>query len=133
MVYGLRPLALEELGLIGAIREQAARAGRLPVEVSAADIGTLPPAVELAAYRIATEAITDAQRHSTGTEVGVCVRVRTDRLEVVVQDDGSPGSYAPGVGLRSITERAEELGGRSEIVAGLDGWRVSAWIPARGE
>ena len=133
VVYGLRPLALEELGLIGAIREQAARAGRLPVEVSAAEIGTLPPAVELAAYRIATEAITNAQRHSTGTEVGVCVRVRTDRLEVVVQDDGSPGSYAPGVGLRSITERAEELGGRSEIVAGLDGWRVSAWIPARGE
>lgn len=131
VVYGLRPLALEELGLVGAIREQAARASRLPVEVWATEVGALPPAVELAAYRIATEAITNAQRHSTGTEVSVRVSVRDESLTLVVEDDGAPGPHTPGVGLRSITERAEELGGRTEIGAARDGWRVSAWLPAR--
>ena len=49
----------------------------------------------------------------------------------MVQDDGAPPpTYLAGVGLRSIQERAEELGGRTEIHPGADGWRVSAWIPA---
>lgn len=132
VVYGLRPLALEELGLVGAIREQAGRAGRLPVEVTAStELGRLSPALELAVYRIATEAITNAQRHSTGTEVGVWLAAEPEGWELVVQDDGSPPSdFVPGVGLRSIQERAEELGGRSEIRPGPDGWRVRAWIPA---
>lgn len=132
VVYGLRPLALEELGLVGAIREQAARTSRLPVEVRATELGALSPAVELAAYRIVTEAITNAQRHSNGTAVTVCGSVREESLTLVVQDDGSPGPHTPGAGLRSITERAEELGGRTEICSGPDGWRVSAWIPAGG-
>ena len=132
VVYGLRPLALEELGLVGAIREQAARAGRLPVEVTTStDVGALSPAVELAMYRIATEAITNAQRHSVGTEVGVWLAAEPGELHLVVQDDGAPSpAYVAGVGLRSIQERAEELGGRTEIHPGADGWRVSAWIPA---
>lgn len=134
VVYGLRPLALEELGLLGAIEEQAARAGRLPVQVSADPAIGGPamggPAVELAAYRIVCEAITNAQRHSTGTEVGVWLTVENGHLLVVVQDDGTPPEdWAPGVGLRSVRERAEELGGHTEIDAGDDGWRVSAWIP----
>jgi signal transduction histidine kinase len=129
VVYGLRPLALEELGLVGAIREQALKAGRLPVRVSATELGPLPPAVELAAYRIATEAITNAQRHSSGTEVGVRLATRGEHLELVVRDDGVSRPTTPGVGLRSIAERADELSGRAEIVAGEDGWRVSVWIP----
>jgi signal transduction histidine kinase len=132
VVYGLRPLALEELGLVGAVREQAARAGRLPVEVTtSAELGPLSPAVELAVYRIATEAITNAQRHSVGTEIGVSLAAESGELHLVVQDDGAPPpAYLAGVGLRSIQERAEELGGRTEIHPGADGWRVSAWIPA---
>lgn len=132
VVYGLRPLALEELGLVGAIRERAARAGRLPVQVATSDeVGPLSPAVELAVYRIASEAIANAQRHSAGTEVGVWLAAEPGEVQLVVQDDGAPpAAYVAGVGLRSIQERAEELGGRSEIHPGPDGWRVSAWIPA---
>ena len=131
VVYGLRPLALEELGLVGAIEEQAARAGRLPVRVSAApDTFQVSPAVELAAYRIVCEAITNAQRHSIGTEVDVRLTVEDGELQVVIHDDGSPAEgWIPGVGLRSVSERAEELGGRAEIRTGTDGWWVTAWIP----
>ncbi|GAA3635441.1 sensor histidine kinase [Microlunatus ginsengisoli] len=129
VVYGLRPLALEELGLVGAIREQASKAGRLPVSVSATSLGPLPPAVELAAYRIATEAITNAQRHSTGSQVRVQLTSRGEQLELMVRDNGASRPATPGIGLRSITERADELSGRTEIVAGEDGWRVTVWIP----
>lgn len=131
VVYGLRPLALEELGLVGALHEQAARAARLPVQVSAGvDLGSLDPAVELALYRIATESITNAQRHSNGTEVAVWLDAGPDEVQLVVRDNGSPSpGFEAGVGLRSVHERAEELGGRTDIHAGPQGWRVSAWIP----
>ena len=82
-------------------REQVG--SRWQVMTTPAELGPLSPAVELAVYRIATEAITNAQRHSAGTEIGVSLASESGELHLVVQDDGAPPpAYLAGVGLRSI-------------------------------
>lgn len=131
VVYGLRPLALEERGLLGAVRERAASARPLPTTVETpGPLPDLTPAVELAAYRIASEGIANAQRHSRGRRVRVRLEHRPDVLVVAVEDDGgAPDGYRPGVGLRSVVERAEELGGSAEVVAGDTSWRLTAQLP----
>ncbi|MEU8249500.1 sensor histidine kinase [Nonomuraea sp. NPDC048916] len=107
LVYGLRPPALDELGLAGAVEELAGT----PVEV-AGDLDGLPAAVEVAAYRIVQEALTNVRKHASAT--GVTVRLeRAETLRVTVTDDGIglPPDARPGVGLASMRERAAELGG----------------------
>ncbi len=116
VVYELRPPALDELGLAGALREQAARLaagdGGLSVTVSAPDLPPLPAAVEVAAYRIATEALTNVSRHAGARNCGVALSLGDARLAVEVSDDGSGlGAAGTGVGLTSMRERAAELGG----------------------
>jgi signal transduction histidine kinase len=118
IAYGLRPPALDELGLVAAIRQ---RAGRLsapdgrPVTVRidvADDLPALPAAVEVAAYRIAVEAIANAARHSGSTDVALSVQAGASRLRIAVRDGGAAGAvWTPGVGLQSMRERAEQLGG----------------------
>jgi signal transduction histidine kinase len=137
LVFELRPPALDELGLIGALREQAGRfaaagAGNgLTVSVEGPDeLPPLPAAVEVAAYRIAAEAITNAARHSGARQCQVRIRVKRD-LELEISDDGRwrPGAD-DGTGLASMRERAAELGG--ECRAGPSehgGSRVRARIP----
>jgi signal transduction histidine kinase len=125
LVYELRPPALDDLGLVGALRDQAARAasGGLDVRV---EVGTplvaLPAAVEVAVYRVCVEALTNVTRHAQAHRC----RIRLDlehepsrALIAEVIDDGIglvPGRVA-GVGLRSMRERAEELGGRWAVEA----------------
>jgi signal transduction histidine kinase len=127
LVDDLRPPALDELGLVAAIREQAARfEGKLAVSVEVlGELGDLPAAVEVAAFRIATEAITNSARHA---EAQVChVRMSLDgALEVEVRDDGCglPAQVKPGVGLTSIGERAAELGGTWSIGPSAGGGTV---------
>lgn len=140
LVYGLRPPALDELGLIGALREHAARlAGRpdgLYVSVDAsAELGSLPAAVEVAAYRIVLEALTNAQRHSGASAVSMRLERKNDTLEMEVKDDGKglePG-YREGVGLASIRERAAELGGACSLApcASGKGTRLQAVLPIK--
>ncbi|HSO29783.1 MAG TPA: histidine kinase [Candidatus Sulfomarinibacteraceae bacterium] len=134
LVYGLRPPALDELGLVGAIRQHADRlTGAVPrIEIDApAKIPDLPAAVEVAAYRIAVEGLENAAHHADARSCWV--RLRLDgALVVEVDDDG--GGIAPdtvsGVGLTSMRERALELGGRCEIGPRRGGGtRVSAWLP----
>lgn len=120
--HGLRPLALDELGLVGAIREQAIgvdRAGMPGPEVAVDDgleLPQLPAAVEVAAYRIATEAITNAVRHAGARHCRVRI-VANAALEVEVTDDGHgwDGRLRPGIGIRSMRERAADLGGTLTI------------------
>lgn len=135
IVYGLRPLELEDLGLVGALRQHIAAIPaqtrrQLRVELAAPDpMPALSPAVELAAYRIAVEGITNALRHSTGLSCRVAVTAGDD-LEVTVTDDGdAPARWRPGVGLRSIDTRAEELGGTAHAAPGDGGWTVRARLP----
>jgi signal transduction histidine kinase len=135
IVEGLRPPALDELGLAGAIEQLADRltAGTdLLVDVRVADPLGLAAAVEVAAYRIAQAALTNVVRHSGAHRA--CVGLHADDRELVleVSDDGS-GTPAPrdgGVGLASMRERAEELGGHVEVTGRPgEGTRVVARLP----
>lgn len=115
LVYELRPPALDQFGLTTAISEQArhmsGRATRFSVQAPE-EIPGLPAAVEVAVYRIALEGMTNASRHSGGRSCEVRIAV-DEALSVTVEDDGVgiDGNAAQGVGLRSMRERTEELGG----------------------
>ena len=135
IAYALRPPALDELGLAGAVAQTAERLsrgrGELVIDVEA--VGTLPAlgaATEVAAYRIATEAMTNATRHSCAHHV--CVRLTADRtLALDVRDDGQgiAPDASPGVGLAAMRERTAELGGTLEIVSDPTGTSVRATLP----
>lgn len=118
VVEGLRPPALDDLGLVGALRAQAARleGGRgIPITLDAPDLPELPAAVEVAGFRTAIEALHNAVKHSGATSCAVRLALDDGELAVEVLDDGpSPTSWTPGVGLRTMRERADELGGTLE-------------------
>jgi signal transduction histidine kinase len=129
VVLGLRPPTLDEVGLIGALRRQA---DGLPLTITVDGPATLPPlpaAVEVAALRIAVEALNNAARHAGGRTAQVSVRV-DDALHVVVTDDGSRREpWLAGVGLTSIRERVAELGGTCACGPTDAGGRVDATLP----
>jgi len=133
IVYDMRPPALDDLGLVGALRQVATS---LPIQqctVTAEphELPGLPAAVEVAAYRIASEAMLNAARHASATHCAVRIVVG-DTLTVEVVDDGNglPEHYRAGVGLLGIQERAAELGGRCEVGPGPDaGTLVRATLP----
>jgi two-component system, NarL family, sensor kinase len=143
LVYELRPPALDELGLIGAIREEAARSGAQDTRRTAQAVGlgvtieaperlpALSAAVEVAAYRIVQEALTNMLRHAharTGR-----VRFSLDgAFQVEITDDGVglPSPRHVGIGLLSMRERAEELGGTCIVERNpAGGTRVLARLP----
>jgi signal transduction histidine kinase len=135
IVEGLRPPALDDLGLLEAVRQLAGRrsnSGPPAVEVAVAPLPRLPAAVEVAAYRIVQEALSNAVRHAAARTVRISLALGTDGLEVVVADDGT-GVVVPradGVGLGSMRERAEEIGGRFELLADRGkGTTVTATLP----
>jgi signal transduction histidine kinase len=116
LVYGLRPPALDELGLVGAL-EQAVRPQQMDVTIEApAVLPTLPAAVEVAAYRIVREALKNAVEHGRAGNCVVCLAL-DGHLRLTIGDDGQglPEVVTPGVGLVSMRERAEELGGTFAI------------------
>jgi signal transduction histidine kinase len=111
LVYALRPPVLDELGLLGALREQLGHSA-VPVTLTApADLAELPAAVEIAAYRIIAEAVTNVTRHSDASRCEVTIEC-AHRLTIEVRDDGTAGgTWTPGVGLTSMRERVTALGG----------------------
>jgi two-component system, NarL family, sensor kinase len=128
LVHDLRPPTLDDLGLIGALQSHpvgASGPGTMVVEVHGPDVlPPLPAAVELAAYRIAMEAMTNAARHSGARRCRVDVAVNA-ALELSVSDDGiGPGPWRAGVGLVSMRERTAELGGTLSFRRGSDGGTV---------
>src|SRR5215217_8061907 len=151
LIYGLRPPALDDLGLIPSIRQQVQSQGMADLPTSTKtnkrwanrplfsvevpeELPPLPAAVEVACYRIAQEAMTNVSRHAQAKTCNV--RLSVDRgagvLEVEITDDGVgiPGNRAAGVGLSSMRERAEELGGTLAVEPGLQGGtRVLARLP----
>ncbi len=120
LVDDLRPPAIDEVGLLGAIRQRAAsltQGVELAVDVAGpAAVPPLPAAVEVAAFRIATEALTNVIRHSTATRCTIQVAI-SDGFELTVSDNGggAPLGTHPGVGWTSMSERAEELGGTCTV------------------
>jgi signal transduction histidine kinase len=131
LVQELRPPALDELGLVGAIRRQAEAYPPLAVRVESSGVVELPAAVEVAAYRIAVEAVNNAARHANARECVVRLTFN-GALELDVADDGRgiPADARASVGLGSMRERAAELGGVCTIARrSTGGTRVHAVIP----
>ena len=135
---GLRPAQLDELGLDAAINEQAERlvasGSAIELRVHGHAEPGLPAAVELAAYRIAQEALTNAVRHSGGSHVDVELAVDADarQLTVRVTDDGIGLSDAEplGFGIQSMRQRARDVGGECAVRAGGSGGvEVTAMLP----
>ena len=127
LVYALRPPALDELGLLSAIKQAAAQYshqgdGRLHVTVDAPEsLPPLPAAVEVATYRIAQEALANVVRHAGARTCRLSLSLDSERsvVRLGIMDDGRglPDQRRTGVGLVSMRERAEELGGRCSIAS----------------
>ena len=136
LVYDLRPPTLDELGLLAAVRERAAQYTNAPggvhITVDApAELPALPAAVEVAAYRIVQEALENISKHSQAHQCTIRF-ANHNGLEIEIMDDGIglPPNITPGVGLRSMRERAEELGGSCVIDRCVSsGTRVLAHLP----
>jgi signal transduction histidine kinase len=156
LVHGLRPPALDDLGLVLAIRQQAAKHGHLSSDLPAsteemhlkdgpifsveapADLPPLPAAAEVACYKITQEAITNVSRHAKANScrISLAVNEAWDMLVVEVTDDGvgMPEVRRAGVGMTSMRERAEELGGTLVVEQNPEGGtRVVARLPLPGE
>jgi signal transduction histidine kinase len=122
LVDGLRPPALDELGLLQALQSQVTRLGPCYRLSGPERLPELPAAVEVAAYRIASEALTNAARHA---DAGSCeLRIAVNgMLELEVEDDGRgmTAHQGRGIGMRSMRDRADELGGAVTIAPGAGG------------
>jgi signal transduction histidine kinase len=143
-VHDLRPPALDELGLVPALEETAAQYGGngLRISVEAPEkMPPLPAAVEVAAFRIAQEAITNVVRHAGATSCAVRFELdgETGLLSLEIEDDGRgiDGDRSTGVGFSSMRERAEELGGtcvvESLMTGGTRVWAKLPCVPESGK
>jgi signal transduction histidine kinase len=144
LVEALRPPAIDDLGLIGALRSRAAGlAGDVAIDVAGdePDHAALTAAVETAAYRIAVEAMTNAVRHSRARRCRVELGTENGSLRLLVCDDGvgvpardGDARAGTGVGLRSMRERAAEVGGTCSVQSAPGGGTVvEARLPLRLE
>ncbi|HEX4817515.1 MAG TPA: ATP-binding protein [Nonomuraea sp.] len=132
---GLMPVTLADLGLSEGLRRLAdlMRGGpRITVTLDPDPLAPLPAALEVAAYRIVSEALTNAVRHARAANCRVKVAVTPRALTVEIADDGTgfrADGVRAGIGLRSMAERAAELGGRFCLASDGSGTRVQAWLP----
>jgi signal transduction histidine kinase len=112
---GIHPAILSEGGLGPALRTLARRAA-VPVELDVPALGRLPEPVEVAAYYVCSEALTNATRHAHASVVCVAVEERDDSLHLSIRDDGAGGADAArGSGLIGLRDRMEALGGSLEV------------------
>jgi signal transduction histidine kinase len=130
LVYGLRPPALDDLGLEAALRQQVGQMLGVVTDVQILPLEPLPAAVEVAAYRIVSEALNNIAKHAQAKHVRLVVQITEDGLMLEIADDGI--GFAPdqpmGIGVASMRERALELGGVFEVEQN-NGTRVLAWLP----
>ena len=133
----LRPTALDDFGLGPAVErltETYARRTGLDVDVHLANLDPrLPEAVETAMFRVVQEALTNIAKHAGATRVSVVIQRHADRVMLVVEDDGrgfDTGVANTGLGLVSIRERAELLGGSLRVESSADqGTTIAIEIP----
>jgi signal transduction histidine kinase len=132
LVYGLRPPALDDLGLEGALRQQIGQMLEVIPEIEIEPLESLPAAVEVAVFRITSEALNNIAKHARAKRVTLKLHRDETGLLLEIRDDGIgiSSTRASGVGLHSMRERATELGGHFEITS-ENGTRVLAWLPLR--
>ncbi len=135
LVYDLRPPMLDEFGLVGALRHVELTSDGLTRSVDAPEpFPPLPAALEVALYRIATEALHNIVRHAQATHctIGLVVYAASVTLTVTDNGCGLPANYLAGVGHHSMRERAAELGGSVTIaVTPGGGMGVTAIFPLK--
>ncbi|MFD3621052.1 sensor histidine kinase [Streptomyces sp. NPDC058676] len=137
IVYGLRPKALDEFGLTGAIRQRISHlssASGQPLTVTINTPAVLPPlpaAVEVVAYRVAIEAVTNIARHANVTTATVTlVLTDTPSLRLSIADGGCcTHPWTHGVGIQSMHERAEQIGGTLTVSTTPQGATITADLP----
>jgi signal transduction histidine kinase len=129
LARGLYPVALSERGLHSAL-ESLTVEHEVPVTLDVA-ADELPADIELAAYFIVSEAVTNARKYADAETVRVRVAHVTDGLLVEIVDDGAGGADpSSGTGLRGLADRVDALDGRLEVESPLGaGTRVSALLP----
>jgi len=138
VVDGLRPPLLDEIGLVGALEQLALSfdsRGTCRVQVSASPLPALTAAVEVAAWHIGAEAMTNAARHADARRAEVRLSDSDGVLELRVCDDGRGGAAERpgGTGLVSMQQRADEVGGQVEVTSGVSGTTVTARLPLHRE
>jgi signal transduction histidine kinase len=135
VVHGLRPPELDALGLPGALRELAVFLSGPSLRVETAlpgELVSLSKHVEVAAYRIVAEALTNVVRHAQATRAEITVRLDDGRLLVKVCDDGvgvPPDAGSRGMGLRFMAQRAQEIEGEFSCHSDESGTSVQAVLP----
>lgn len=139
LVYELRPLDLEQEGLVGALHRRLSTVeGRAQVTVRlvADELPRLPSPVETALYRVAQEALNNALKHAAATAITVSLQLEGQQVVLEIADNGigfdpNASDAREGVGLASMTERIAPLGGTLEVRSTPEaGTRVIATVPA---
>ncbi|ONI87595.1 hypothetical protein ALI144C_09450 [Actinosynnema sp. ALI-1.44] len=125
------PTSPPGLGQLGDLVERT-RATGLAVTVDG-EPRALPADVDLAAYRIIQEALTNVTRHASARAVTVRIQYDDKDMLVLIDDDGRSGEVKPGNGIRGMTERARSVGGDLTVRGDATGTRVSARLPIGGE
>jgi signal transduction histidine kinase len=138
LVHDLRPVALDELGLVPALRQHLAQCERehsLVIAFEADGGQRLPAPAETALFRIVQEAVNNVVRHAQAQRVDVTLKRDVDHVRLRIMDDGlgfdtqRPRS-GRGIGLWSMSERVEQLGGQFEVGSAPDqGTSVTAIVP----
>ena len=137
LVDQLRPPVLDGRGLVGALQDyvdsvQTPSGPQLQLSTDGvADLGQLPESVEVAAYRIATESLTNVLRHAQAGSASIALWVDNNhQLQMKITDDGMVRTqWITGVGLSSMRERAAALGGRVSAGPGVNGGEVHLTLP----
>jgi len=136
IVHTLRPPSLDVLGLIPALQAHFGqivnpRGLNIQMTISPQSFPRLSAAVEVAAYHIILEAVTNVINHAQAGICNVFLVLENGNLKMEIRDDGIglPKAVRHGIGLDSMRERAEELGGHLELHSSADGTRVCTEIP----
>lgn len=134
MVYQLRPPALDEFGLLGTIQnfidKQTASHPRIYLKAPG-ELPQLSAALEVAVYHIVMEGLNNVLRHADANKAVVKILINGEELLVEIEDDGVgfADGFSAGVGLTSMRERAEELGGSFQILPSQMGFHLRATLP----
>ncbi|MGP4016443.1 sensor histidine kinase [Saccharopolyspora sp. 5N708] len=120
LVRGIHPPILTDRGLAAALAALAGDAP-LPVEIRAAELGELAPAVESAAYFVTAEALANTVKHAAATTCTITITRTAEALTVEIRDDGRGGADEAGAGLDGLRRRVEALDGRISVTSPVGG------------